>query len=62
MKQAVVKDSEGKIGSAINYYCQALDYFMPALERMCTCTQCNPIAIVPYKEGLLYQTVWGAEG
>ena len=30
--QAVAKDSEGKIGSAVNYYCQALEYFIPALE------------------------------
>jgi len=30
--QAVVKDSEGKIGSAVKYYCQALEYFIPALE------------------------------
>lgn len=32
VRQAVVKDSDGKISSAINYYCQAIDYFLPALE------------------------------
>ena len=34
-----MKDGEGKFSSALNYYCQALDYFIPALdcERLCVC-------------------------
>lgn len=32
MTKAVTKDSEGKVGVAINLYIQALDYFIPALE------------------------------
>ena len=32
MKQAVVKDGDGKYSSAVNYYCQALEYFVPALD------------------------------
>jgi serine/threonine-protein kinase ULK/ATG1 len=37
VKIAVVKDNEGKISSAINYYCQALEYFIPALDYEGNC-------------------------
>ena len=32
IKQAVVKDSEGKLGLAVTLYCEALEHFLPALE------------------------------
>ena len=27
-----MKDSEGKLGAAVNLYCEALEHFLPALE------------------------------
>ena len=34
IKQAVVKDSEGKLSLAVALYCEALEHFLPALECM----------------------------
>lgn len=35
IKQAVERDSHGKLGPAVTLYCEALEHFLPAIE--CTC-------------------------
>ena len=46
--QAVTKDSEGKFGQAINFYTQALEYFIPALECEYFFSSCIPIGLPIY--------------
>ena len=42
---AVTNDSEGKISQAINFYVQALEYFIPALEcELYSLTNCKGLS------------------